>query len=48
MKKEIYTLEEIVRLLEKAEALGFDLESGSPIEKLTIHDLDILVNIGPE
>lgn len=39
-----YSDEEIGFLLLKAETLGFSLEAGSDIEKLTIAELDKLVN----
>jgi hypothetical protein len=39
-----YTWEEICELLEKASALGFSLEKGSELEKLTVDQLDSLVN----
>jgi hypothetical protein len=31
-------------LLEKAQALGFSLERGTILEKLTVGELDVLVN----
>lgn len=40
----LYTHSEICDLLEKAETLGFDLESGSELERLTVRELDVLVN----
>lgn len=40
----IYTEEEIIELLDRADRLGLSLESGSDIEKLTIADLERLVN----
>ena len=41
----LYTHSEICDLLEKAEQLGFSLERGTMLEKLTIRDLDRLVNV---
>lgn len=42
--EELYTHSEIVDLLQKAEDLGFPLERGSYLEKLTVRELDVLVN----
>ena len=41
---QLYTHSEICDLLEKAEALGFSLEKGTELERLTVRELDILVN----
>ena len=40
----IYTESEFVELLEKARELGFSLDAGSELEKLTVGELDVLVN----
>ena len=39
-----YTHSEICDLLEKAESMGFSLEKGTDLEKLTVRELGILVN----
>jgi hypothetical protein len=41
---EIYTASEIEELIDKAEKLGFYTGPGSALEKLTVYDLDVLVN----
>lgn len=41
---DLYEHEEICDLLEKAEKLGFSLERGTELEKLTVRELDVLVN----
>jgi hypothetical protein len=41
---ELYDHSDVCDLLEKAEALGFSLERGTELEKLTVRELDILVN----
>lgn len=40
----LYSHSEVCDLLEKAEALGFSLERGTELEKLTVRELDILVH----
>jgi hypothetical protein len=40
-----YTHSEICDLLEKAAELGYSLEKGSELEKLTVRELDRLVNM---
>jgi hypothetical protein len=40
----LYSHSDICDLLEKAETLGFSLEAGTELEKLTVRELDILVN----
>ncbi len=40
----IYTEEEIVDILEKASQLGLSLDPGSDLEKLTVAELERLVN----
>jgi hypothetical protein len=40
----LYLHSEICDLLERAEQLGFSLERGTELEKLTVRELDILVN----
>jgi hypothetical protein len=42
--EELYSHSDICDLLEKAEALGFSLEKGSELEKLTVREVDVLVN----
>jgi len=42
--EELYTHSDIVDLLQKAEDLGFPLEAGTYLEKLTVRELDVLVN----
>lgn len=42
--EKFYGDEEIVKLLESAERLGFSLEAGSELEKLSLADLERLVN----
>ena len=42
--EQTYTHSEICDLLEKAEQLGFPLDRGTLLEKLTIRELDVLVN----
>lgn len=42
--EQLYTHDEIVAILEKANAAGFSLEKNSPLEKLTIAEVDLLVN----
>jgi hypothetical protein len=39
-----YTHSEVIDLLQKAQDLGFPLERGSYLERLTVRELDILVN----
>lgn len=39
----LYSDDEIALLLREAERLGFSLEAGSELEKLTIRELEILV-----
>jgi len=39
-----YSNEEIFELLEKAERRGLNLEKGSDLEKLTLEELEKLVN----
>jgi hypothetical protein len=41
----LYTESEICDLLEMAEALGLNLDKGSPLEKMTIEDLERLLNV---
>ena len=38
-----YTEEDIRELLAEAERMGFSLEKGSELEKLTIRELEVLV-----
>ena len=40
----MYSDDEIVELIQKAAMMGFSLEKGSPLEQLTIGDLERLVN----
>jgi hypothetical protein len=40
----MYQDSEIAQLLERAQEMGFSLEAGSDLEKLTIRELDVLVN----
>ena len=40
-----YTFAEIADLLQKAKDLGFDLEEGSYLERLTIEELHKLVTV---
>ena len=42
--EELYTHSDVVDLLERAEAMGFSLERGSELEKLTLRELDIMVH----
>lgn len=42
--EQTYTHSEVCDLLQKAEGLGFSLERGSELEKLTVRELDILVH----
>lgn len=42
--EELYTHSEVADLLQKAEDLGFPLKSGTYLEKLTVRELDVLVN----
>lgn len=42
----LYSDDELVAMLEKAEAMGLNLEKGSDLEKLTIGELERLVS-GP-
>lgn len=42
--KDHYTDGEVVELLEKAEAMGFNLDKGSELEGLTLSQLDQLVS----
>ena len=41
---QLYTHSEVCDLLEQAEGLGFSLARGSELERLTVRELDILVN----
>jgi len=41
----LYSEEEVIELLEKAEAIGLNLDAGSPLEKMTVADLDRLINV---
>jgi hypothetical protein len=41
---QLYTHSEVCDLLEKAEMMGFSLEKGTELEKLTIRELDVLLN----
>jgi len=43
-RDQIYTNSELCDLLEKAAALGFSLGPGSELERLTVRELDNLVN----
>jgi hypothetical protein len=40
-----FSEEEICELLEKAAALGFSLERGSELEKISLAELERLVNV---
>lgn len=42
--EQAYTHSEICDLLEKAELLGFSLQRGTELEKLTVREIDELVN----
>ena len=42
--EELYSNSEVCDLLEAAEKLGFSLGAGSELEKLTVRELDVLVN----
>jgi hypothetical protein len=42
--EQFYTHSEVCDLLEKAGNMGFSLEKGSELEKLTVRELDVLVN----
>lgn len=39
-----YTHSDVCDLLEKAERLGFSLDKGTILEKLTVRELSVLVN----
>ncbi len=39
-----YTHSEVCDLLQKAFDLGFDLETGTFLENMTVRELDVLVN----
>lgn len=39
-----YTHDEVCDLLDKAEYMGFSLDKGSELERLTVRELDVLVN----
>jgi hypothetical protein len=39
-----YTLDEVCCLLEMADSLGVSIEAGSPLEGMTVGDLDRLVH----
>jgi hypothetical protein len=41
---QLYTHSEVVDLLELAEKMGFSLEKGSDLERLTVRELDILLH----
>jgi hypothetical protein len=45
MDERLYSEEEVIDLLAKAEAIGLSLEAGSELEKLTVAELDRLVNV---
>lgn len=47
MRKRKYTSDQIRGLLRKAKAIGFSLKRGCQLERLTLHELDVLVNIRP-
>lgn len=41
----VYSNEQICILLKKAKTLGFTLNAGSQLEKLSVEELDKLVNV---
>jgi hypothetical protein len=41
----LYSEEEVIDLLAKAETIGLSLEAGSDLEKLTVGELDRLINV---
>jgi hypothetical protein len=45
MEERFYSEEEICALLARAEEIGLSLEAGSPLEKLTIRELERLLNV---
>ncbi len=42
--EQTYTHSEVCDLLEKAESAGFSLEAGTILERMTVRELDVLVN----
>lgn len=41
---QVYTHSEVVDLLDRAESLGFSLDTGGELDGISVHDLDVLVN----
>jgi hypothetical protein len=41
---DLMTMLEIIEILEKAQALDLDMEAGSDLEKMTLRELESLVN----
>lgn len=39
-----YTADQVLALLNKAEALGLPMQKGSPLEEMTVHELEQMLS----